>query len=327
MVVLIGLVSSFVILRTTKVKTINKKLYSEIKLESETEDMLFNTYDEYKNKIDDNTLKEEDFENNKYALVSISYNSCGEIIEGIREINITNDSIEVTINVKRRCGVCALEYKYYLVKLDKNEVVNNNYTIDKKYKYINTVQCNSDVAYKPIIYLYPTEEKNVKVMLSNSQNITYSYPKYNNYWDVTAYPNGDLIDNKTGNRLYSLYWEGKNLDTKIKEDGFVIEGEKTIEFLEEKLDILGLNYKEKEEFIIYWLPKLENNKYNYIRFLIEEEINNYMPISIEPNPDTIIRVYMSYKPLNSKINVKNQKLNQIEREGFTVVEWGGTLID
>lgn len=30
---------------------------------------------------------------------------------------------------------------------------------------------------------------------------------------------------------------------------------------EEKLEILGLNYKETEEFIVYWLPKLEQNEY------------------------------------------------------------------
>ena len=43
---------------------------------------------------------------------------------------------------------------------------------------------------------------------------------------------------------------------------------------EEKLAILGLNEREAEEFIIYWLPKLESNKYNYIRFATEEEIRN-----------------------------------------------------
>ena len=45
--------------------------------------------------------------------------------------------------------------------------------------------------------------------------------------------------------------------------GFVVEGKDTIKFLEEKLKQLGLTDKEADEFIIYWLPKLENNKYNY----------------------------------------------------------------
>lgn len=35
--------------------------------------------------------------------------------------------------------------------------------------------------------------------------------------------------------------------------------------MEEKLKLLEF-YEREEELIIYWLPKLEANKYNYIRF-------------------------------------------------------------
>ena len=35
---------------------------------------------------------------------------------------------------------------------------------------------------------------------------------------------------------------------------------------------------------------------------------------------------MDYKALNKKINVKEQELTQVERQGYTVVEWGGTEI-
>ena len=51
-----------------------------------------------------------------------------------------------------------------------------------------------------------------------------------------------------------------------------------------------------------------------------------MPLIITPTPDTIIRVLMEYKPINSKIDIKEQKLKTPKRKGFTVVEWGGTLI-
>ena len=87
-----------------------------------------------------------------------------------------------------------------------------------------------------------------------------------------------------------------------------------------------MNARESEEFIVYWLPKLEANKYNYIRFETKEEIDNYMPLEIVPEPDTVIRVLMDYKPLNNKIDVKEQMLNKQVRTGYTVVEWGGSLI-
>ena len=65
--------------------------------------------------------------------------------------------------------------------------------------------------------------------------------------------------------------------------------------MEEKLAVLGLNYKESEEFIVYWLPKLEKNKYNYIRFQTMDEINRTMELDIDPKPDTLIRVMMKFK--------------------------------
>lgn len=180
---------------------------------------------------------------------------------------------------------------------------------------------------KPVIYLYPEEETEVNVKLGNEENITCSYPKYKTGgWNIIAKPNGDLIDLDTGRKLYSLYWEGINTLNSRIDEGFVVKGEDTSKFLEEKLEILGLNYKEIEEFIIYWLPKLESNKYNYIRFQDEEEINQNMPLEITPMPDTVIRVVMEWKGLDKYIEIPEQELITPKRNGFTVVEWGGTEI-
>ena len=179
---------------------------------------------------------------------------------------------------------------------------------------------------KPIIYLYPTEKTELTITLGKPDNLTTSYPKYKNGWTVIANPNGTLIDTNTGKELYSLYWEGKHTEPIKLDKGFIIEGDKVLEFLEEKLPILGLNSKESEEFIIYWLPELQKNKYNYIRFASMEEINNNMPLKLSKKPDTMIRILMQYKKLNEPIKVSEQELKQVNRIGFTVVEWGGTKI-
>lgn len=84
---------------------------------------------------------------------------------------------------------------------------------------------------KPIIYLYPTKTTDIKVTLGHPELITTSYPKYANGWQVTAKPSGDLVDRKTGHKLYSLYWEGKNADASVKSDGF----ETPINVTEQKL--------------------------------------------------------------------------------------------
>ena len=61
------------------------------------------------------------------------------------------------------------------------------------------------IAYKPIIYLYPEDEIEISVRLGKKENITCSYPKYENEWNVIASPDGTLIDTKTGRNASSLF--------------------------------------------------------------------------------------------------------------------------
>jgi hypothetical protein len=180
---------------------------------------------------------------------------------------------------------------------------------------------------KPIIYLYPTEDTEISVKLGYSEKITCSYPKYKTGWNVLAKTNGDLVDLDSGRNLYSLYYESKaTTEFKIEKDGFIVKGSEVAEFLEEKLAILGLTERESEEFIVYWLPKLQENDYNYIRFATMEEINSNMPLYFSVEPDTLIRVLMTYKGLTKPIEIQEQQLETPERTGFVAVEWGGTEI-
>ena len=176
---------------------------------------------------------------------------------------------------------------------------------------------------KPVIYLYPEEitEVNVKVNLDGKFTTTYS--KYNDGWNVVAEPDGTLhaLDNKDS--YYCLFWEGVVNYTPDFSTGFVVEGSKTEVFLEEALTKLGLNDRERNEFIIYWLPYMQENTYNLISFQ-NENYTDHAELDISPKPDTVIRVMMAWKPLQESIMIQPQKLDSVERKGFTVVEWGGT---
>ena len=194
------------------------------------------------------------------------------------------------------------------------------------FKFMNRIVVM--IADKPIIYLYPTEEQEINVQLLNDNNLTCTYPNYKKGgWSVIAKPNGDLKDLRSGRELYSLYYECKNeVDFKVEDNGFIVKGEDTAKFLEDKLSILGLNEKEAEEFIVYWLPKLQQNKFNYIRFATTDEINENMPIKFSEKPDSLIRILMTYKKIDKPITIKEQKLETPKREGFVAVEWGGVEI-
>lgn len=52
-----------------------------------------------------------------------------------------------------------------------------------------------------------------------------------------------------------------------------------------------------------------------------------MPLTIEPKPQTTIRVLMTFKALDKEIKVKEQKLTKVERNGYTIVEWGATILE
>ena len=180
------------------------------------------------------------------------------------------------------------------------------------------------VAKKPLIYLYPTEDTQVSAKLGNPSKLTSTYPAYEGGWNVLAKKDGTLINN--GRSYYGLYWEGANYAAKQSDEGFVVAGKDSAKFLEEKLAQLGLTEREANEMIIYWLPQLEKNAYNYIRFDLNDVMDKYMPLSVSPKPDTMIRVMMVFKPLEKSVAVHEQKLSTPERKGFTVVEWGGSEI-
>ena len=119
---------------------------------------------------------------------------------------------------------------------------------------------------KPVIYLYPEQAQEVYVQLELDGEFTCTYPEYDNGWKVKAYPDGTLRDQVTGKEYNYLFWEGTSETEYDLSRGFVVEGKDTAGFLEEKLAYLGLNEKERNEFIVYWLPRMEDNKYNLIIF-------------------------------------------------------------
>ena len=182
-------------------------------------------------------------------------------------------------------------------------------------------------AAKPVIYLYPEEETDVHVDLELTESeLSTTYPKYNNGWDVTAYPDGKLLNKADGTHHKYLFWDSKNGRTRYDfSKGFCIAGSDTESFLREKLTYMGLTEDEMNEFIVYWLPIMEHNKYNLITFQ-GDAYTNSAKLNITPTPDSILRVFMAFVPLEEKADIQPQQLETFERKGFTVVEWGGSEI-
>ena len=127
---------------------------------------------------------------------------------------------------------------------------------------------------KPVIYLYPPVTEKVKVELEYKGGFRTTYPAYDSAikgWSVTAKPDGTLVNDADGKEYSYLFWDGKSCDFPSDyNEGFVVKGSDTAKFLQETLGKLGLTPKEYNEFIVYWLPKMQDNPYNFIHFAGQE---------------------------------------------------------
>ena len=181
-----------------------------------------------------------------------------------------------------------------------------------------------DANEKPVIYLYPETETRVTVKLGLSGELTCAYPAYDGGWTVTAAPDGTLTD-EHGQTYNYLYWEGEGTEAYDFSKGFCVAGSDTAAFLEDALDRLGLTRREANEFLVYWLPRMQDNPYNLIAFQ-QEAYTESAKLTVSPRPDSVLRVFMAWKPLARPVDIPAQTLPGFERRGFTLVEWGGAEV-
>ena len=254
-------------------------------------------------------------------------------------------SITLTINeITENSFVCSLPWPYpavYTVEIKNNDIldeycVGDNIEVDygnmyqqSEWEYLivdakisqSSFQLQEDMDYKPVIYLYPEEKTDVSVKLDYNGELTVTYPEYGDGWNITAMPDGTLYD-KDGNEYSYLFWEGKSDVQYDFSKGFCVKGEDTAEFLRSALSTLGLTPREYNEFIVFWLPFMQDNKYNVISFQYDCYTDNAV-LSVTPEPDTVLRVFMAFYESDEYVDITEQKLTTTERKGFTVVEWGG----
>ncbi len=175
---------------------------------------------------------------------------------------------------------------------------------------------------KPVIYLYPEEEMQVSVKLDYQGELLCTYPAYQNGWEVLAKPDGTLKNLADGKEYSYLFWDGMDDAVYDLSEGYCVKGEDTAAFLQAVLSEMGLTPKEYNEFIVYWLPKMQKNPYNLITFQ-GKTYTALAPLTITPAPDSMLRVFMVYQPLTEAIEIEAPKIIPFERRGFTVIEWGG----
>lgn len=230
---------------------------------------------------------------------------------------------------------------FYQIEKNDNEFPHFNFNQNNCYNepdyssFTNNDSCGypnqggGEVLDKPVIYLYPTHTERVDVKLLYPAGLKLTVPTYNSSygWQVVAQPGGVLTNLADSKNYPYLFWEGNPPTIHFDmTKGFVVSGNKTKDFLQDQLMTMGLNENETNEFISYWLPRMENNPYNLIHFA-GSEFTDYSKLMVTPKPDSLLQVIMVFEPLPAPIKVAPQTFPTFHRVGFTVVEWGGTELN
>lgn len=188
-----------------------------------------------------------------------------------------------------------------------------------KEDFIPAAECG-----KPVIYLYPTATTMVDVRVEPNRGFTLTIPPYDNGWRVQATPES-VLTTADGTQYPYLFWEGITENYAVPEEGILMERESLPATLDATLERLGLNDKERADFLEFWVPKMQEKPYYIVTFLPQQLFDRLAPLTVTPTPDTIIRVFMDYRGVDAPVAVTPLSIRTPKRRGFTVVEWGGAL--
>lgn len=190
----------------------------------------------------------------------------------------------------------------------------------------STILPNHVTAKKPNIYLYPETETEITVTFGKPGYLTLSIPEYNDGWTVTASPDGTLTDkdkNSYGYLFYEALVQRKAFST---EEGFIIPANKRAEAFREILASYGFNEQETADFIEYWADYLKDGTDYVMHPMLTEGVDNAMPLTFSVKPDSIYRIWFGFAEYSGD-EIMPPEITPIVRKGFTVIEWGGAVLD
>lgn len=240
-----------------------------------------------------------------------------------------SDGEQTRVNCTDPAKSCVIMAKWY-----RNVGTNQGYEAkfkecEKTYADLKANNCEAFCIMKPVVYLYPQTTQLVDVAVDTPGDIYISDPHYptGGWKNVLAHPNGELV--YEGKKYKELFYESEMDTVKPPTNGIVIASKD----LERELRIitykLGLQGAEQQEFLDFWVAKLGELQSPYILFSLVEtsEKERIDRLVITPKPDTMIDFLAYFKPLDHPIEVTPLVLpeNPPKRNGFTVVEWGGTI--
>jgi hypothetical protein len=262
----------------------------------------------------------------------------GEVSDGAKEIKVTAFDAKGRVRKSWKLGnyTGGEDFSFMTSKADKNmNVGTNRYKIEATFDdgavattevTVSLHEYEGEEA-KPVIYLYPPTAQTVSVKVEPALGLTKSEPPYEGGWTVTAHPDGRLFT-ADGKQHPYLFWEaGVTEKPQPLTEGFAVPRGELKAFFDRTLALQGLNAQEISDFEEFWIPLMSKKPWAAIRFVDRAEIDRRGPLTVSPEPDSVIRVLVDFRAHDVKPRLREQKLERAERRGFAVVEWGGLRYD
>ena len=269
--------------------------------------------------IDGGDLKGIDLSNIKIVLFPIIHTntasfftlSGASVVSSVAYVTLTE-----TVEVDNDAKYTTVGFVYVI--MGKNDAYGVNVTVNRQQSGDNQATFE-----KPIIYFYPEKEMDLSIEFVNEDKLLTTYPKYNGGWDIHLNEDGTFVTKDNNREYYAIYFDEIANYTTNFEEGFYVNKDNAISFLEEKMDYIGYTNREVDEFIMYWLPILESNEHSLVYFEQTEQRNEECPLIFSTQPDTLIRTMIHIKKVDGEVSIPEQQLKHYDRNGFVVTEWGG----
>ncbi|HOW51011.1 MAG TPA: carboxypeptidase-like regulatory domain-containing protein [bacterium] len=175
-------------------------------------------------------------------------------------------------------------------------------------------------AAKPNIYLYPLETTDVSVTLGFPLGgfVTTSIPDYGDGWQVTVDPDG-TIDGQFG----YLFYEAQQPDQYQYAEGWTVAKQGLEKFFRANLAAYGFAGREIEDFIAWWIPRLNGGPCYDLFPQTAAEIDPLITLDITPTPDSLQRLFYAVRATDAcGEHLATPLIEPFARDGFTALEWG-----
>ncbi len=184
---------------------------------------------------------------------------------------------------------------------------------------------------KPVIYAYSDRLVNFDLLLKPKGKLLFTYPEPEaSRWEMTV--EGSMLTDNKGNRFPYLFWEASHQPDFAFEHqegklaGKILAREAVLPYLDSVLTYMNFNAREKTDFITYWGPRLAENNYSLVQFVVQDQCQRFGEYEINPQPEHFNRFYIIYSAFDRYpgfLQLLPQELRPFERGGFELFEWGG----